>query len=306
VAYRIGVMAENRVAKGPLYGALEKAGLPKPATLTEDGRDNRAQKKNWAQRFSNALAMTIADGLRPKYPKARVTPRPDGSGQEFSVGGKVDRKRTDVGVWDDAAGLVAGISIKTYTFRDTQAATKVRPARVTRYVKNVKRNDMELRDEADTLHRRQPYAVLAALFFMNEDACWDGVTGQSSFAHAVFTLRKRAGRSGPDARFDLFEQVYVGLFDQQGHVRFFDVRQSPRENQPPPDSETISLADLLDSLDDEVVLRNTGVNLNERYAEDDPTWEPPADSLPSGLESEDPLTLDDVIESVGEEDGSGS
>lgn len=296
------MVSENEAGTGPLYEALNKAGLPKPATLTETGADNRAHKKNWAQRFSNALAMTIADYLRPTYPRARVTPRADGSGQEFSVGGKIDRKRTDVGVWDDAAGLVAGISIKTYTFRDTQPATKVRPARVTRYVKNVKRNDMELRDEADTLHRRQPYAVLTALFFMNEDACWDGVTGQSSFAHAVFTLRKRAGRTGPDARFDLFEQVYVGLFDERGHVRFFDVRQPPRENQPPPDSETISLADVLGALDDAVVLRNTGVNRHERFAEDDPKWAPPADSLPAGLDSEKPLTLDEVIESAVEED----
>ena len=291
---------------GPLFDALVKAGLPKPATLTETGADNRAHKKNWAQRFSNALAMTIADYLRPKYPSARVTPRPDGSGQEFSVGGKVDRKRTDVGVWDDAAGLVAGISIKTYTFRDTQPATKTRQARVTRYVKNVKRNDMELRDEADTLHRRQPYAVLTALFFMNEDACWDGIAGQSSFAHVVFTLRKRAGRTGPDARFDLFEQVYVGLFDEKGHVRFFDVRRSPRRNQPPQDSETISLADVLDSLDDAVVLRNTGVSRNERYAEDDPGWKAPAGSPPPGLDAEEPLTLDEVIESAGEEDAAGS
>ena len=202
-------------ADRPLAAALAQAGA-KPETLTASGNDNRSAKKNWAQRFSNALAMTIADGLRPRYRDARVTPRPDGSGQEYSVGGKVDRKRTDVGVWDDAAGLVAGVSIKTYTFRDTHGATQTKPARVGRYIRNVKRNDMELRDEADTLHRRQPYAVLTALFFMNEDACWDGIAGQSSFAHAVFTLRKRAGRTSPDGRFYLFEYVFIGLFNEAG------------------------------------------------------------------------------------------
>jgi hypothetical protein len=290
---------------GPLLRALQQAGLPNPPTQTHPGGDNRANKKNWAQRFSNALAMTIADRLRPMYPNARVTPRADGSGQEFSVGGKVDRKRTDVGVWDDAAGLVAGISIKTYTFRDTQPATRTRPARVTRYVKNVKRNDMELRDEADTLHRRQPYAVLFALFFMNEDACWDGVAGQSSFAHAVFTLRKRTGRNAADARFDLFEEVYIGLFDEAGRVRFFDVSQPPRMNQPPADSETVGLAEVLERLDDAVVLRNTGVSRRARYAEDDPTWAVPAGSLPEDLDEERPLTLDEVIESSGEDDETG-
>ena len=161
---------------------------------------------------------------------------------------------------------------------------------------------MELRDEADTLHRRQPYAVLTALFFMNEDACWDGVTGQSSFAHAVFTLRKRTGRSGPDARFDLFEQVFIGLFDEAGHVRFFDVTKSPRKNQPPSQQETISLADLIDGIVDAVDLRSTGISRHEQFAEADPHWTVPAGSLPADLEAEEPLTLDVVIESAGEQD----
>jgi hypothetical protein len=299
------VAKESDRADRPLAAALADAGA-KPVTLTASGGDNRSLKKNWAQRFSNALAMTVAEGLRPRYPGARVTPRPDGSGQEYSVGGKVDRKRTDVGVWDDAAGLVAGVSIKTYTFRDTHGATKTKPPRIGRYVRNVKRNDMELRDEADTLHRRQPYAVLTALFFMNEDACWDGVSGQSSFAHVVFTLRKRSGRAGPEGRFDLFEHVFVGLFDAAGHVRFFDVQQPPRKNQPPSVSETISFEELLEKIDDSVVLRNTGVSRHERYADDDDTWKAPENSLPAGLESEAPLTLDKIIERPGDEEEIGN
>jgi hypothetical protein len=111
----------NNASEPPLLKALEAAG-PKPLTLTESGSDNRQAKKNWAQRFSNALAVTVADQLRPRYRNARVTPQPDGSKQEFTVGGKVDRKRTDVGVWDDVAGVIAGVSIKTYTFRDTHGA----------------------------------------------------------------------------------------------------------------------------------------------------------------------------------------
>lgn len=110
---------DNRDHDHPLARALAEAGA-KPDTLTAEGGDNRSAKKNWAQRFSNALAMTVADELRPLYPKARVTPRPDGSGQEYSVGGKVVRKRTDVGVWDDAAGLVAGVNQDIYLPRHTR------------------------------------------------------------------------------------------------------------------------------------------------------------------------------------------
>jgi hypothetical protein len=297
----LAVAGETPGSDRPLAAALDQAG-PKPATLTPSGGDNRVLKKNWAQRFSNALALTIAERLRPRYPKARVTPRTDGTGQEYSVGGKVDRKRTDVGIWDDAAGLVAGVSIKTYTFRDTHGAKGDKSAYLGRYVRNVKRNDMELRDEADTLHRRQPYAVLTALFFMNEDACWDGVAGQSSFAHVVFTLRKRTGRTAPDGRVDLFEHVFVGLFDDSGQVRFFDVAKPPRLNQPPDPSETLSLDELIELIDDSVVLRNTGVSRHERYAEPDATWQPPQGSLPAGLEQQSPLSLDSVIDHAGEDE----
>jgi hypothetical protein len=287
-------------SKAPLAQALSRAG-DKPETLTAGGRDNQKAKKNWAQRFSNALAMTVADVLRPLFPNARVTPRPDGTGQEFTVGGKIDRKRTDVGVWDDAAGLVAGVSIKTYSFRDTHGATRTRAAHIGRYSRNVKRNDMELRDQADTLHRRQPYAVLVALFFLPEDACWDGVTGQSSFAHVVFTLRKGTGRESPDDRYDLFEYVFVGLVTEAGDVRFFDVRKPLTKNQPPSPDDTISLAELISLIDDAVVFRNTGVSRHERYAEPDPDWQPPTGSLPAGLEQETPLTLD-LIASLDEID----
>jgi hypothetical protein len=279
--------------------ALNAAG-PKPPTLSDAGGDNRSDKKNWAQRYSNELALVFADALRGPFKGGRITPFADGKGQEFSIGGAVDRKKTDVGVWDDAAGLVAGISIKTYTFRDTHQDKNTKARYLGRYSRNIKRNDMELRDEADTLHRRQPYAVLTALFFMNEDACYDGITGNSSFASAVMALRKRTGRTTPDSRFDLFEDVYIGIIDSEGDVKFFDVRHAPRRNQPPPDDMLLTFDDLIQSIEEAVTFRNTGIRPNEKFTEDDPAWEPPEGALPVGLEKEAPLTIEDVIESAGE------
>ena len=293
-------MTLRRPTSQPLSDALSAAG-PKPPTIADDGGDNRDAKKNWAQRFSNALAVTLADAIRPKYKSARVTPYSDGKGQEFSVGGKVDRKRTDVGVWDDAAGLVAGISVKTYTFRDTHKKDG-QPRYEGRYIRNVKRNDMELRDEADVLHRRQPYAVLTAVLFMNEDACWDAGSdrGQSSFASAVFTLRKRTDRQSPESRFDLFEMVYIALFDQfSGAARFFDVTIQPRRNQPPDDGDTISLGELVDRIDGSVVFRNTGVRRDERFALNAAAFVIPPGSLPPHLDTAGPSTLEYVIENSG-------
>jgi hypothetical protein len=119
------------------------------------------------------------------------------------------------------------------------------------------------------------------------------VSGHSSFAHVVFTLRKRAGRDGPEGRTDLFEQVYVGLHGEGGHVRFFDVTLAPPRNQPPPQEETLSLDEVVRTLVDVVTLRNSGVDPREQYASDDPGWQPPAGSLPEGLEAEPALDLDD-------------
>jgi hypothetical protein len=282
-----------------------KAALERAAAKSRNGvrppafGDNRGDKKNYAQNLSSELAMMIADCLRPYYTKARLTPRENGTGLEFSIGAKLDSKKTDVGVWDDAAGLILGVSIKTYSFRDYHGPTGKKPAHLGRYQRNVKRNDMELRDEADVLHRRQPYAVLFALFFMPRDACWDGVTGHSSFAHAVFTFRKRAGRGSADAaRSDLFEKVYVGLFTDDGGVEFFDVESAPPHNQPP--TNTITLVRLVDIMRGEVIVRNEGVAPEDRYAPDDATWVVPAGSLPEGLEVEEPLGFEEAISDVDE------
>lgn len=292
----------------PLATAAAKSpGGKRPAAFPKKGREeeNRKDKKNYAQNLSAELALMIAECLRPHYRKARVTPSEDGTRLEFSIGAKIDSKKTDVGVWDDAAGLILGVSIKTYSFRDYHGPTKNRPAaHLGRYQRNVKRNDLELRDEADVLHRRQPYAVLFALFFMPRDACWDGITGHSSFAHAVFTFRKRAGRDAADAaRSDLFEKIYIGLFTDDGTVEFFDVERYPPRNQPPAD--TISLAELMEAMRRDVIVRNEGVAPEERYARDDPAWQVPDDSLPEGIEVEEPLEFEDAIsdaEEIVEED----
>lgn len=292
--------SKDRPKELPLKWALDQAG-ERPLTLSEDGKDNnQVDKKNWAQRFSNALATAVANGLRDSYPNALVTPSANGEKQEYRVGGQVDRKKTDVAVLDIAAGLVAGVSIKTLTFRDTHTDPETKEKYVGRYQRNVKRNDMELRDEADTLHRRQPFAVLTALMFVPRDACWDGVTGNSSFAHMVFTLRKRSGRDSPEGRFDLFERVFVGLIDFDGGVGFFDVMQTPRQNQPPDEADLLSFDQLLAEIVESVQLRNTGVSLDEKYAEADPDFEVPEGSLPARISKEKPLTMADVIESAGE------
>lgn len=254
----------------PLAPIFDKIGNVLDASVA------REDKKNYAERLSRELALLVAEQLRVRFPAARVTPLPDGSGQEFRIGGNLDAKRTDVAVWDDRAGLVLGVSIKTITARDQ---------RTRRYTKNVLRNDMELRDEADKLHRRQPWAVLAALVFLPEDSTWDGrgESTQSSFAHAVFSFRKRAGRDAAHAvRFDTFEQVYIGLFDHDGRVGFFDVEEAPPRNQIP--GRLLTLRELLDRVETGVQQRHL-VGGDDRFADDQEDWTPPESPAESALAS---------------------
>ncbi len=234
----------------PLQAALEAA-LPRP-----DPKASAAEKKNYAERLSRALAETMADALRTRKAFRGVTPH-KGKGHEAPTKSADGKKKLDVRLLNEELGLVFTLSIKTYSFRDYSPKNDT----FGRYQKNIVRNDHELRGEADVIHRRQPYAVMVAVMFMHEGATTDGENKHSSFAHAVFTLRKRAGRSSPhDPRPDRFEKVYIGLFDPTsttGAVRFFDVENAPPRNGMP--NHTLTLRQLVDVIDDLVAIRNETV-----------------------------------------------
>jgi len=252
-----------------------------------------SEKKNYAERLSRGLAEMLADALRTKPSFRSISPKPDGSGHEAPTRVDGGKKKLDVRLINEELGLVFSASIKTYSFRDYSPQSRS----FGRYQKNVVRNDMELRAEADVVHRRQPYAVMVALFFMHEGATTDGTNKHSSFAHAAFTLRKRAGRRDAfDQRFDRFEKVYIGLFDpdrvDDGRVVFFDVENSPPRNGMP--RHTKSLRGVVEEIDHLVKIRNEVV-----YDYDD------------GAEAEDldlgDLSVGDVmdVDTTGESDGEG-
>lgn len=90
-----------------------------------------------------------------------------------------------------------------------------------------------------------------------------------------------AGRDAAHAaRFDTVEQVYVGLFDREGRVGFFDVDDAPPRNQIP--GRLLTLTQLLDRMEAGVKARHL-VGGNDRLAEDDPDWSPPGSTVESAL-----------------------
>lgn len=196
-----------------------------------DDKAGRGEKKNYAENLSNRIAVLMASSLRPNFPG--ILPNPDGTGRETKVAAGTSKKgkKTDVRYSTHDTGLELLVSVKSLSFRDTKKDPKTGDTLVGRYTKNMVRNDHELRAEAMDLHERFPYAVLVGVLFLPFRACDDAGDDKSSFAHAVMTLRSRAGRQLPTDPDQLFELMYIGLYDHEaplrGRVAFFDVRTNP-------------------------------------------------------------------------------
>lgn len=227
-------------AKGPpkniksFADALDYA-EPRPAPAGDAGG-----KRTYGTRLSNALALLVADRLRPDFPG--ILPTQDGKGTESRA--RIGRgfKKLDVNYSTLQTGLGLGVSIKTINFRDP--STK-------RYTKNYSRNDNELRAEASDYHERQPYAVLCALLFLPADAAKDAGSGSgedagiSSFGACVRYFRTRAGRLETTDHIERFERFFVCLYEHdqplRGAVSCFDVLEDPPRDRPPTPAESMSL-----------------------------------------------------------------
>ena len=210
------------------------AAEPRPDALAK-----REPKKAYAERLSNRIAVLVANQLRATGQfKGEILPGRDGRGREKPVpSGSFNKpKKTDVN-YSTLSGLELLVSIKTLGFRDVHTDKDTGQRRLGRYTKNMVRNDHELRAEAMDFDERYPFAVLVALFFIPRDACEDGASDKSSFAHAVMTFRARAGRKRPDEPAQMFELFYIGLYEHEdehrGRVLFFDVMDPPKKRGVP-------------------------------------------------------------------------
>jgi hypothetical protein len=234
------------------------------------------EKKNYSQRVSENFALLMANRLRAADRIFNgVLPNPDGTGQESksASGANKKLKKTDVRHSTRDSGLELLMSIKSLNFRNTKKEKTSGNIVVGRYTKNMVRNDHELRAEAMEHHERFPYAVLVAVFLIPADACGDGVTDISSFAHAILTFRPRSGRNHPSDPKELFERFFIGLYDydgdRAGEIGFYDVMtpHPPRRGVP---KRLYSLEEMIGE-----VVKTYGIR-NRRYVE----WEKDEDAIP--------------------------
>ena len=214
--------------------ALEYAG-PKPDQANT----------TYGRYLSDALAQVFANALRA-HGFEGVLPDQHGRGLESRALTSQGFKKLDVNYSTTELGLGLGISIKSISFPDGSSG---------RYTKNYSRNDNELRAEAMDYHQRQPYSVLAACLFLPIDSCDDGAEGTgdeagiSSFGAAAKYFARRSPRRRPDAEVDLFEKMYLGLYDEDGNAQFYDVESGlPPKDRRPSCGETFSFAEMIDGV----------------------------------------------------------
>jgi hypothetical protein len=210
-----------------------------------------AAKKNYAERFSRAMALCIANRLRASFPE--VKPDEDGRGHESLARTAKGFKKLDVNYSTPELGLALGVSVKSINFPDWSEAKQ----RQGRYTKNYSRNDNELRAEATDYHQRQPYSVLIAVLFIPEASYHDAglpttkgeERGVSSFGAAVKFFRPRSARRTPRNDVDLFERFYIAVYNEEtGDTCFFDVMQPPPRSRPLRPEECLSFDDFVQSI----------------------------------------------------------
>jgi hypothetical protein len=204
--------------------------------------DRPTDKNQYAVRFANAMAESIARDLEGRFPGIEASPRRTAA----SAGAKT--KQLDVNFSTPQLGLALGISLKSVHVRDVKAPH--------RYTHNMKRNEEELRIEASGYHRRQPFAVMLGVIFLPFDSCDDGLRANpSSFGSWVRHLRPYTGRVDPKNDVDRFERIFIALYEPDGSdLKFFDAAIDPPRNGRP--QRLLSYAEFLDSVWDAYAARN--------------------------------------------------
>jgi hypothetical protein len=180
----------------------------KTLPLKPSDNESREVKKRYSELVSERVALAVAEELRFRGLK-EARPAGEGdlgdSGAERRMAGGLGAKKVDITWATEESGLLFAISVKTINFRDKTTNN---------FQKNLvnRRGDMLM--EAMTLHRRFPYAVLAAFFFLDKDAAADGTPKRrSTLVNAHSRLQLFNGRSDPSGREEQFERFYLILID---------------------------------------------------------------------------------------------
>lgn len=168
----------------------------------------QAAKKNYNEKVSAAVALALGEELRQRGMSEARPSGPGGvgaSGAERRLAGGIGAKKVDVTWATEESGLIMAISVKTILFRDSKTRN---------YQKNLTNRRADMLNEAVTLHRRFPYAVLAGFLILDIGAESDQTERRrSTFLNVGPRFRLFTGRKDPAGRDEQYEKFYVVLAD---------------------------------------------------------------------------------------------
>ena len=218
----------------------------------------REYKNNWSNRFADACAVMVADGVRkhPAFRRFVVRPEAGGPAEPLTFVAGDREKKVDVVVSSLVSGMQVGFSLKGMNFRDSSGQ---------QFDKNLTGRTYELQDETSVIHRYQPAAMVVALYFLPLAATVDkkSESSPSSFARTVAHLRSRTGRIDPTlpSQIDRVDAAFVALYvagdDERptgfehvddlprGVIRYFDVLDDPPRRGRPRLATTLGLDDMV-------------------------------------------------------------
>ncbi len=115
------------------------------------------------------------------------------------------------------------------------------------YAHNFKRVSEEWTTETILYHRYMPVSIIVGMLFLPSDADRDRRKA-SSLNHAVEKFRGFQGRTSIRDDFELLEKIYVGLYEDNGDVRFVDVAPHLKRFEKPAGGKVLTFERIKDDL----------------------------------------------------------
>ncbi len=202
----------------------------------------QGETRIYSEKFSREIALWLREFFQ-NDPRGYVALKPEGKVKTI-----YGTKSLDVGLVDSRGYLRLDISIKTFNFKDSKTSN---------YRHNFTGRFYELLGEELDLRRSYRWSTLAAFIFLPHDGAFD--SEPSSFAHAVRQFSKICDKSGSWSSPEHFDHVFVVLYNTDGRLVFFDALNSPPRKGVPAASQSLSVEQVLETLNRTVDLRASEV-----------------------------------------------
>lgn len=221
-------MKGTAVVARPFHLAQALQRVPKPDPETHSMK----AKRQYSDDLSRLFSVEVESSLRTHFPKAY-----SGEGVGMRATSAQGIKSIDVAFTIEGLFLGLGVSIKAVGL----------PEGTRGYGHNFKRLTEEWTTETILYHRYMPVSIIVGILFLPAHAQFDRPKA-SSLNHAVEKFRGFQGRTSIRDDFELLEKIYVGLYEDNGQVRFVDVAHHLKPLEKPTGTKLLTFEQIKDDM----------------------------------------------------------